>query len=63
MYDYYEDDTPWLEAGIAPYIQQVILPKGLTSIGDYELVDFVQSIIVDLLIFFAILQSTIFSNK
>ena len=35
MYDYYEDDTPWLEAGIAPYIQQVILPKGLKSIGDY----------------------------
>ena len=41
----------------------IILFKDITSIGDYELVDFVQSIIVDLLIFFAILQSTIFSNK
>ena len=37
----------------------IILFKDITRIGDYELVDFVQSIIDDILIFFAILQSTI----
>ena len=41
----------------------IILFKDITTLGDVEMVDFVQSIIVDLLIFFAILQSTILSSK
>ncbi|MBO4393502.1 MAG: hypothetical protein J5800_04080 [Spirochaetales bacterium] len=41
----------------------VILFKDITTLGDVEMVDFVQSIIVDLLIFFAILQSTILGSK
>ena len=41
----------------------VILFKDITTLGDVEMVDFVQSLIVDLLIFFAILQSTLLSSK
>ncbi len=41
----------------------VILFKDITTLGDVEMVDFVQSIIVDVLIFFAILQSTLLSSK
>ena len=41
----------------------VIVFKDIARLSDYEMVDFVQSFIIDLLIFFAILQSTLFSKK
>ena len=40
----------------------VIVFKDITTLGDVEFVDFVQNIIVDLLIFFAILQSTVLKS-
>ena len=41
----------------------VIVFKDIARLSDYEMVDFVQSFIIDLLIFFAILQSTLFSKN
>ena len=40
----------------------VIVFKDITTLGDVEFVDFVQNVIVDLLIFFAILQSTVLKS-
>lgn len=41
----------------------VIVFKDIAKLSDYEMVDFVQSFIIDLLIFFAILQSTLLSKN
>ena len=41
----------------------VIVFKDIARLSDYEMVDFVQSFIIDLLIFFAILQSTLLSKN